>query len=228
MSLFNLHGRKAIVTGTSGLLGPIWGQTLSDAGCYVYQYDLPMDVTDKERVKKFVDECDPVDILVNNAGLDNPPGSGSTFFGNFNKIMEVNIGGAVNMCEAVIPHMMKTGGGVIVNIGSIQGNIGADWRNYEGDFAKPVGYNCSKSALIQLSRSITVQYGRYNIRSVTIAFGPYDGGKLDPVFLSKFLKNVPLGRAVKKESLQTALLFACCCPELAGQQVLIDGGYTAW
>lgn len=227
MNLFDLHGKKAIVTGTSGQLGPVWGQTLGDAGCFVYQFDLPTDVTDKDQAKGFVEKCDSVDILINNAGIDNPPGSGSTFFGNFNKIMEVNIGGAVNMCEAVIPGMIKNGGGVIVNIGSIQGFIGADYRNYE-DFEKPVGYNCSKSALMQLSRSITVQYGRYNIRCVTIAFGPYDGEKLNKTFLDKFLKNVPMGRPISKESIQKTLLFACCCEEFAGQTVLVDAGYTAW
>jgi len=122
--------------------------------------------------------------------------------------------------------MIKWGGGTIINIGSIMGNIGADWRNYPESFSKPVGYNLSKAGLIQLSRSITTQYGRYNIRSATIAFGPYDNEKLSVDFKEKFFKNVPLGRGISKQSLQTALLFACSCPELAGQQVLIDGGYT--
>ncbi len=224
MSLFSLKGRIAIITGgTLGLLGPIWSETLRGVGARVIELGLPtFDVS-----KNSIVLDSPVDILVNNAGIDNPPTSQATFFGNFNRIMEVNIGGAVRMSEQVIPNMIKNGGGVIVNIGSIQGNIGADWRNYEGTFEKPVAYNCSKAALIQLSRSITTQYGRYGIRSVTISFGPYNGGKLSQEFLDKFLKNVPFGRTISKESLQTALLFACCCPELAGQQVLIDGGYCA-
>jgi 3-oxoacyl-[acyl-carrier protein] reductase len=72
-----------------------------------------------------------LDILINNAAIDSPPGSNASFFGNFDEIMAVNISGAVNMCKAVIPGMIENGGGVIVNIGSIQGNIGADYRNYE-------------------------------------------------------------------------------------------------
>jgi NAD(P)-dependent dehydrogenase (short-subunit alcohol dehydrogenase family) len=179
-------------------------------------------------MKALAEKWDPVDIVVNNAAIDNAPGTDATFFGNFEKIMAVNICGAVNVTEAFLPKMVKNGGGVIVNIGSIQGNIGADYRNYPEGFEKPVGYNCSKAALVQLSRSITVQFGRQNVRSCTIAFGPYDGGKLSKDFLAKFLRNVPLARTISKESLQAALLFACCCPELAGQQVLVDAGYTAW
>jgi hypothetical protein len=63
---------------------------------------------------------------------------------------------------------------------------------------------------------------------VTIAFGPYDGGKLPKPFVEKFTKNVPLQKTVDKESFQRALLFACCCADLAGQQVLVDSGYTVW
>lgn len=224
--LFSLKGKMAIVTGgTHGQLGPIWSKTLRNAGALVLEVDLlQLDIT-----KDFIpQQWLPVDILVNNAAIDNPPDSKATFFGNFNRIMEVNIGGAVRMAEQVIPGMIKNGGGVIINIGSIQGNIGADWRNYPEGFEKPVGYSCSKAALIQLSRSITTQYGRYGIRSVTISFGPFNGGKLTQEFLDKFLKNVPLGRTISKESLQWTLLYACCCEELAGQQILVDGGYCAW
>jgi len=222
-TLFDLTGKKAIVTGAGGNLGPVWMQTLADAGALPIPLDLPLfDVT-----KTNLTLSEPIDILINNAAIDNPPGSNATFFGNFNEIMRVNIGGAVRMCEMVIPQMIDNGGGVIINIGSIQGFIGADWRNYADGWEKPVGYNCSKASLMQLTRSLAVQYGRYNIRSVCIAFGPVDMGKLDQTFLTKFLKNVPLGRPISKQSLQTTLLYACCCPELSGQTVLVDAGYTA-
>lgn len=224
--LFSLKGKKAIVTGgESGLLGPIWSMALSDAGAHIFQgFDLPkFDVT-KDEIKIE----DPIDILVNNAAIDNPPDSKASFFGNFNRIMEVNISGAVRMCQQVIPGMIKNGGGVIVNIGSIQGYGGADWRNYEVDFEKPFGYNASKWGLRGLAKSITTQYGRYGIRSVTISFGPYNGGKLSQKFLDKFLHNVPLKRTISKESLQRTLLYACCCEELAGEDWRVDAGLGSW
>lgn len=229
--LFSLKGKRAIVTGgANGLLGPIWSETLINAGAWVFPLDLPeFDVTKIENLGNKMEEIDrPISILVNNAAIDNPPDSKASFFGNFNRILEVNIGGAVRMCQQVIPGMIKNGGGVIINIGSIQGYGGADWRNYEGDFEKPFGYNASKWALRGLAKSITTQYGRYGIRSVTISFGPYGGGKLSDSFLSKFLHNVPLGQTISKESLQRTLLYACCCEELAGEDWRIDAGLGSW
>ena len=228
--LFNLEGRVAVVTGGSGRLGPIWIETLESAGAQVRVLDLPAyDVSKLDQVYDFQQmlPTDPTPtIIVNNAAIDNPPGSKASFFGNAERILEVNLLGVVNVTKVFMPGMVRAGGGVFVNIGSIQGNIGADWRNYPENFEKPVAYNLSKAALIQLSRSITTQYGRYNVRGVTIAFGPFDAG-LTEEFKGKFLKNVPLGRCISEQSVRTALLFAVSCPELAGQQVLIDAGYTA-
>jgi NAD(P)-dependent dehydrogenase (short-subunit alcohol dehydrogenase family) len=246
-NLFSLKGKTAIVTGgKNGLLGPIWVEILKNARAEVLPLDLPdFDIT-KDKIQSWLAkignygpfkglenlgeiEFDPkVDILVNNAAIDNPPDSKASFFGNFDKIMEVNIGGAVRMCEQVIPSMIKNGGGVIVNIGSIQGYGGADYRNYDEGFEKPFGYNASKWGLRGLAKSITVQYGRYGIRSVTISFGPYDAGKLSKKFLDKFLRNVPLNRTISKKSLQRTLLYACCCEELAGQDWRVDAGLGSW
>jgi NAD(P)-dependent dehydrogenase (short-subunit alcohol dehydrogenase family) len=222
----------ALVTGgVNGLLGPIWTDTLKEKGYSVYPIDLPdTDITSDDQIYATMQEIEAFEympsILVNNAAIDNPPGSDASFFGNFDKIMDVNINGAARMAKAVIPSMIKNGGGIIINVGSIQGRIGADWRNYPDGFEKPCGYNCSKAAMEQLTRSIAVQYGRYNIRSVCIAFGPYNGGKLSETFLDKFLHNVPLGRTISKESLQKTLMYAIECPELTGQTILVDGGYT--
>jgi len=228
-NLFDLTGKKAVVTGGKGLLAPIWCETLRTAGADVHIIDLPMDdVRDREKLNFLAGHWSPVDIIVNNAAIDNPPTSKATFFGNCKEILDVNLQGAVNVCEAFIPSMIKNGGGVIVNIGSIQGYGGADYRNYPEDFEKPIGYNLSKWGLRGLSKSICVQYGRYNIRAVTPSFSAYDGGKLEPAFLEKFLHNIPLNRCVSKESLQMTLLYAVCCPELTGVDWRVDGGLGAW
>lgn len=225
----------AVVTGASGQLGPIWCETLTEMEFGVFKVDLPKyDVSDHRDMARASSDCIDSDrygvpsVIVLNAAIDNPPGSGATFHGNLGMILHVNLIGACNTVKAFLPAMIENGGGAIIGITSIQGFIGADWRNYEGDFEKPVGYNLSKAALMQYARSLTVQYGRYGIRACCIGFGPFDGGKLDPVFLGKFLKNVPLGRPVSRKSVKAALRFAVECPEFAGQTALIDGGYTAW
>lgn len=223
----------AVVTGPEGQLGPIWCHTLKDMGFRVHGIGLPLhDVSDRERVQYAAERTLRVHgvpaVIVLNAAIDNPPGSAATFHGNLEQIVKVNLLGACNVVEAFIPEMIKAGGGVIIGISSIQARVGADWRNYEGDFEKPVGYNVSKAGLEQYARSLTVQYGRFGIRACCIGFAAFDGGKLDPVFLEKYLKNVPLGRPVSVASVKAALKFAVECPEFAGQTALVDGGYTAW
>jgi len=229
-----LDDRKvAVVTGTSGQLGPVWVETLNEMRYQVFGIDLPhYDVSNPEMVNFAAMECmthhGVPEVIVLNAAIDNPPGSAATFHGNLQKIINVNLVGATNVVKAFLKAMMDEGRGTIIAITSIQGYIGADWRNYTGDFEKPVGYNLSKAALMQYARSLTVQYGRHGIRACCIGFGPYDGGKIPKDFLDKFLRNVPTGRAVSRESLKAAMRFAVECPEFAGQSVLIDGGYTAW
>jgi len=204
-------------------------------GYVVFVIDLPhYDVADLSSVEVARSKClmryGVPEVIVNNAAIDNPPGSGASFFGNFDRIMDVNLTGAVNVCDVFLPFMVREKRGLIVNVGSIMGNIGADWKNYKPGFEKPVGYNCSKAALIQLSRSITTQYGRHGIRSATMAFGPYASDKLlkDQEFLGKFLEKVPLKTTITEKSLVNTLKFIIETPEFAGQQVLVDAGYTAW
>jgi len=228
--LFSLEGKVALVTGKSGMLAPVWVETLENAGCKVYCGEPPeLDVTSKYSIEGFWGEKPAPDIICNSAAIDNPPTSKATFFGNAKEIIDVNLLGALNVCEVFIPKMIENGGGVIVNIGSIQGYGGADWANYpDPKFEKPIGYNMSKWAYRGLAKSITTQYGRYGIRCVTPSFSAYDGGKLEPQFLRNFLRRVPLNRAVSKTSMQMTLLYAVCCPELTGVDWRVDGGLGAW
>jgi NAD(P)-dependent dehydrogenase (short-subunit alcohol dehydrogenase family) len=220
--------KTAIVTGASGNLGPVWVETLRGMGYFVHRFDLPeRDITDEALMLDAAYWLAPQDVIVLNAAIDNPPGSEATFHGNLERIIAVNLIGACNVVEAFLPKMIDNGGGVIIGISSIQAHVGADWRNYQEGFEKPCGYNISKAGLEQYMRSQTCQSGRFGIRACCIGFGAYDSGKLDPVFLEKYLKNVPLGRPVSRQSAKAALRFAVECPEFAGQTVMVEGGYLS-
>lgn len=227
--MFDLTDKKAVVVGAKGNLGPIWCETLREAGAKVHELNFPRyDVRVPADLRDFALRIGDIpDIIVNSAAIDNAPGTDASFFGNHQKIVETNLNGAINVCDTFIPPMQKKGG-VIINVSSIMAYGGADWRNYPEGWEKPVGYNVSKAGLIQLSRSITTQFGRYGIRGVTIAFGPFDNGKFEDEFKEKFLKNVPMGRMLSKKSVQQTLLFAACCEEFAGQDCLIDAGFQSW
>ena len=228
MSLFSLKGKNALLIGYRGNLGPIWTETLRSAGAKVYGFGAPeIDFS----VEEIIDPPEMVpDIIVCNAAIDTPPTKkNARFFDDIEKTITVNLVAHSRIIEHYLPDMISSGnGGVIILIGSIMGTIGADWRNYQGSFEKPVAYNLSKAALKQLARSITVQYGRYGIRAVCPGFGPYISKKLPDKFLKKIVGSIPIRRTVSKESLQQTLLYACCCQELAGEDWLVDGGYTKW
>ena len=221
----------AVVTGgRNGNLGPIIVDELERMGYRVFIIDLPeYDIRQYLPLVKALDACPGVpSIIVNNAAIDNPPTGKGGFWSDMDDIINVNLLGATRVCEAFVPAMANKGRGLVINIGSIMGNVAADWRNYPEGFRKPVAYGLSKAGLIQLTRSLTMEYGNKGIRSVCMAFGPVDTGKFKEPFKSNILRNLPLGRFVSKESVRASIRYAVECPELAGQQVLCDAGYTCW
>ena len=235
-----LEGKLALLTGPAGNLGPIWLECLKQLGAEVLELGPPLDINRFDHLTEMALQIEKYDvapsIIINNAAVDNPPTHTThttdlkkNFWSDHQAIVNTNLTGAMNVAEVFLPMMIKAGqGGVVINIGSILGNVASDFRNYEPGFEKPVGYNVSKAGLIQLTRSIAVQYGRYGIRSVCISFAAVDTGKFQEPFSSKFKDCLPLGRFISPESLKMTLLYACCCPELTGQQILVDAGYTAW
>lgn len=235
MNLFDLTGKTALVIGGEGNLGPIWMRTLLDAGADAFSLGLPAwDFTDRDDIvngaKAFMGAVNRTpDIIVCNAAIDTPPTkTEARFFDDLEKTIQVNLIAHAMLIKEFLPRMIENGGGVIVLIGSIQGYIGADWRNYSGGFEKPMAYNLSKCALQQMARSITVQYGRHGIRAVCPGFGPYISKKLPEDFLEKITSKIPTGKTVSKEDLQRTLLYAVCCDGLAGEDWLVDNGYTKW
>ena len=224
--------RVAVLVGDKGNLGPIWEACLGEMGIMFHSFGLPgYDITCKDDRERMYTKCSAnrpqPHIIIYNAAIDNPPGSDASFFGNIEKIIEVNLLGAVQAAELFCSMLQRNGGGTFITIGSILGNVAADHRNYPAGFEKPVGYNLSKAALQQLSKSITEKYGRYNIRAVTLAFGPVDTGKFSDDFKSKILANIPMGRFISEASLKATLRFAIDAQEFAGQTVLVDAGYCS-
>jgi 3-oxoacyl-[acyl-carrier protein] reductase len=229
--MFSLHGKTALLIGYDGKLGPIWASTLETAGAGVYGFGLPeINFLEQTVDITMMDAPDITpDIIVCNAAIDTPPSRiEARFFTNIEDTIYVNLFMHMRIIDFYVYRMMDKGGGVIVLIGSIQGYVGADWRNYSGGFEKPVAYNLSKAALKQLARSLTVQYGRFGIRAVCPGFGPVDTGKLPQEFKEKITDQIPTRRMVSELSLRQTLLYACCCRDLAGEDWLVDGGYTKW
>ncbi|MDP6716260.1 MAG: SDR family oxidoreductase, partial [SAR202 cluster bacterium] len=144
----------------------------------------------------------------------------------WDRVMDVNAKGVFLGTKAAIPHMKATGGGSIINISSISGNIGQDNVN--------AGYNASKGAVRIFTKAAAVQYAGDNIRVNSIHPGPIitpmtAEGRLDPERVRTMESRTALGRYGEPEEVAHAVLFLASDESsyVTGSEVMVDGGYTA-
>lgn len=166
-----------------------------------------------------------LDILVNNAGI-----SGSVpdplDLARFDALMAINARGVFLGMRAAIPALLRAGGGAIVNISSISGNIGQDYTH--------MGYNASKGAVRTMTKAAAVHYATHKIRVNSVHPGlmpPMRTSKLtaDPARRAEILKRVPMGRAGRPEEVANAVLFLASdeASYITGAELPVDGGYLA-
>ena len=124
-----LKGKTAIVTGGAAGIGAAIVERFREEGTKVVIFDLNgdtrVDITDYEAVRKAVDAAGPVDILVNNAGWDMFKPFLNTDPAFWQKIISINLVGAMNMLHCVLPGMVARGGGKVVSIASDAGRVGS-------------------------------------------------------------------------------------------------------
>ena len=128
--------------------------------------------------------------------------------------------------------MSKQKKGVIVNIASTYGLVGADQRIYgNSGLNLPVSYAASKGAIVNLTRYLAAYWHGKNIRVNTLS----PGGVLDKTyqnkkFIENYSKKTILGRMAKKDEYDGAILFLMsdASSYMTGSNLVVDGGWTAW
>lgn len=166
-----------------------------------------------------------IDILINNFGIGNPKedldlvrGSEEAFF----EIIQLNLGSVYRICKLVIPHMMQTGSGSIVNISSIGGMIPDITR---------IGYGVSKAAVNNITQQIAMQFARQKIRCNAVLPGltATDAAlnNMPEEFVTSFLSHVPLNRMGTPEDMANAALFFASedSSYITGHILDVAGGY---
>ncbi|MEM8488216.1 MAG: SDR family oxidoreductase [Bacteroidota bacterium] len=193
------------------------------------------DVTDMAQVQQMVDTVmsawGRIDILVNNAAvITSRTALVDTPVEAWDVMMDINVRGIFYVCKAVLPHMMQQGSGSIINIASVAGQRGQPGNST---------YSTTKGAVMNLTRSVAVDYGPYSIRcnSISPALVRTEmaetrlkpGEDWDVRAAKEWIPNYPLGRIGTPEDIAYGALFLASdeASWVSGIDLTMDGGKMA-
>lgn len=250
-SLFDLTGRRALITGSSRGIGLALARGLTAAGASLVLNarneaaleraagDLrregriadtaPFDVTEGASVRAAVERIEsdvgPIDILVNNAGMQRRMPLEDYPEETWREIVRTNLDSVFLVGQAVARHMIKRRRGKIINICSVQSELG-----------RPTiaPYTATKGAVKMLTKGMAIDWGKYNIQVNGLGPG-YFKTELnaalvaDEAFTSWLTARTPLGRWGEVDELVGAAIFLASPASdfVSGHILYVDGGVTA-
>jgi NAD(P)-dependent dehydrogenase (short-subunit alcohol dehydrogenase family) len=178
----------------------------------------------------------PIDVLINNAafgGATDLDGWVASFedqtVDTWRRAIEVNLTAAFDLSKGLYPQLRKNGNGSIINIASIYGASGPIHSMYkETQMGNPAAYSVSKGGLIQLTRWLSTTISP-DVRVNTISPGGIFRNQ-PKIFVERYEKRTPLGRMATEEDFKgiIAYLASDMSKYVTGQNINVDGGWTAW
>ena len=227
-----LKGKTAIVTGGAAGIGAAIVERFKAEGTKVVVLDLnsekPVDITNYEAVKQAVAAAGPVDILVNNAGWDMFKPFLKTDPTFWQKIISINLTGALNLMHNVLPGMVERGGGKVVNIASDAGRVGSSGEAV---------YSACKGGIIAITKTLARELASKGVRLNTVCPGLTETGMLESFMQGAgnpdklreaYRRAIPIGRLGKPEDIPGAVLFLASddADFITGQTLSVSGGLT--
>jgi 3-oxoacyl-[acyl-carrier protein] reductase len=243
MTVTNLAGRLALVTGGAGGIGRGICTTLASRGATVVVADLDqdavavaaaeitagqpteahplvLDVTDPAARSAAIDFCaglGGVDVLVNCAGVLRDARVGKLDTALFRRLLEINLLGPLALTRLVAPGMAERGGGAVVNLAS---------RAWLGTFGS-TAYSMAKGGLVGATRSLALELGRCGITVNAVAPGFVDTPMTDGLpaaIRRRTLDAIPVGRGGRPDDVAGAVAFLAEAPYVTGQVIVVCGG----
>lgn len=253
MDKFSLNGKIALVTGASYGIGYAIASALASAGATIVFNDIKQelvdkglaaykadgiqahgyvcDVTSEEQVNNLVatveKEVGVIDILVNNAGIIKRIPMCDMTVDEFRQVIDVDLNAPFIVSKAVIPAMIKKGGGKIINICSMMSELGRETVS---------AYAAAKGGLKMLTRNIASEYGEYNIQCNGIGPGYIETPQTAPLrveghpFNNFIISKTPAARWGTTEDLMGPAVFLASEASnfVNGHVLYVDGGILAY
>ena len=243
----SLSGKIALITGGSGSIGKSIAKKISEQGAEIIisgrnskkldstikelgkgmsiVFDIKNQTDIKKGIEKIIEKFGRIDILVNNAGIHPKiKPLHEIEESEWNNVIDINLNGQFRVTKEVIPHMIKNGGGSIINISSDAGLKA--FENYQAD-----AYSAAKAALILLTKTWALEYAKKMIRVNCVCPGTIDSEMARPFLDSDIKKEMansehPLGRIGKPEDVANAVLYFASQDSswTTGSILVVDGG----
>ena len=250
-SMFGLSGQTAVVIGGAGVLGGALCAGLAQAGAHIVVADLTeegcqarvqaleklggkasyctVNVTLRDSIENLLAttlaQTKRADVLVNCAGVN----AGSSIFdatdADWDRVLTINLRAVFQACQIFGRHMVASGGGAIVNIGSVTSHL---------PLSRVFAYSASKAGVLNLTRNVAHELGPHGVRvnAICPGFFPAEQNRklLDDARIDNIMRHTPMKRFGEPEELIGALLLLASPAGgsfVTGTHINVDGGFTA-
>jgi NAD(P)-dependent dehydrogenase (short-subunit alcohol dehydrogenase family) len=247
----SLNGKTAVITGASKGLGKAIALALGSAGANIALVSrdveqlnavkqavksaggeaqvFPADVSEEEQVRRLEQDVlrtfNGVQILINNAGINLRKELVEFTLEEWRRVLDTNLTSVFLMCRSFAPHMKGRGYGRIINLTSIMSHVSIAGRS---------AYSASKTALLGLTRALSLELAAEGITVNGISPGPFATEMnttliQNPEINQQFVSKIPLGRWGRVEEVGNLALYLCseAAGFITGTDIVIDGGWTA-
>jgi NAD(P)-dependent dehydrogenase (short-subunit alcohol dehydrogenase family) len=237
-----LEGKVCVITGAAGGIGAATADLFTREGAKVVGVDLlehgtgelslQADVTDEDSVAGIyahaAEALGRIDVLFNNAGI--APNDDASVLDTpieaWERVQAANLRSVFLCCKHGIPHLLKAGGGSVINTASFVAVMGSA--------TSQISYTASKGGVLALSRELGVEFARRGVRVNALCPGPVDTPLLrelfakDPEQAARRLVHVPMGRFARAEEIASAALFLASDESsyVNASTFLVDGGIS--
>ena len=256
LSMFRLDGKVALVSGGAGIVGSHISEALAEAGATVWvasrdgakcqalaarlaarglaAVGAPCDFTEESSItalrEAILERHGRLDILFNNAVGRAGGDLRHTTLEDWEQAMRLNSSGLFLSSRILSEPMQQARSGAIVNIASIYGVVGPDFSIYEGtQMTNPANYAFAKGGMVNFTRYLASYLGPYNVRVNCLSPGGYESESQDPKFRAAYARRTLLGRMAVGADIKGVAVFLASDASryITGQNILVDGGWTA-